>query len=262
MRRLHLFELEDQGWFPAALRDAGTAYLALAARASGHAALLAPKLRDALRASGEKRIVDLCSGGGGPLGEIVPALAREGVEVQALLTDFYPNAGALARVSERSGGRIGWSRAPVDAARVPAELAGLRTIFNAFHHFRPASARAILADAAAARRPIAVFEIAGREPLVMLGILFAPLLFALALPFLRPFRWTWLPLTYLVPVLPLFVLWDGIVSCLRVYSTDELAELVASLPEQDRDAFVWDIGRIRLGSAPAHATYLFGRPKA
>jgi hypothetical protein len=261
LRRLHLFELEDQTWFPRVLRDAGTAFLALAARVGGHASALAPELAAALRASGEKRIVDLCSGGGGPIAEIVPALARAGLEVEATLTDFYPNQGALAHVAERSGGRIRWSRAPVDATHVPRELAGLRTIFNALHHFRPETARAILADAAAARRPIAVFETVGRDPLALLAVLFAPLSFALLLPFLRPFRWVWLPLTYLVPVLPAFVLWDGVVSCLRVYSPDELRELVASIEPRHRDAYSWDIGRVRLGATPLRATYLIGTPR-
>jgi len=262
MSRVHLFELEDQTWFPRVFRDAGTAYLELANRLGRHSAALAPKLAEALAASGEKRIVDLCSGGAGPVAGIVDALALQGVEVHALLTDFYPNAGSLARASACSAGRIDWVREPVDATQVPRELAGVRTIFSAFHHFRPASARGILADAAAAGRPIAIFEIVAREPLALFSMLFVPLVFALSLPFLRPFRWLWLPFTYLLPVLPLFVLWDGLVSCLRVYSPSELRRLVDSLEARHRDAYTWDIGRIRLGVAPARATYLVAVPRS
>jgi len=262
MDRLHLFELEDQPWFPRVLRDAGTAFLELAARVAGHSAALAPKLEETLAAAGEKRIVDLCSGGAGPVTEIVDVLARRGTEVHALLTDFYPNEGSLARVSARSAGRIDWRREPVDATRVPRELAGVRTIFNALHHFRPEAARGIIADAAAAGRPIAIFEVIGRDPISLVGILFAPLFFALSLPLLRPFRWVWVPLTYLVPILPLFVLWDGVVSCLRIYSPRELRALVESLEPRDRNAFTWDIGRIRLPGPPAHATYLVGVPRS
>ena len=261
MRRVHLVELEDQPWFPRLLRDAGTAYLELAARIAGHSALLAPELERVLRASGAKRVVDLCSGGGGPVVAIAEELARSGQPIEVTLTDFYPNLPAFERASERSGGRIAFSPAPVDATRVPPELAGLRTIFNAFHHFRPASAARILGAAADAREPIAVFEIAGREPATMLGILFSPLLFALALPFLRPFRWAWVPLTYLVPVLPLFVLWDGLVSCLRVYMPDDLRELIARLEPRHPEAYTWEIRQKRLGAAPAHATILIGLPR-
>jgi hypothetical protein len=262
MGRVHLFELEDQEWFPGVVRDAGTAFLAFASRVSGHARALAPVLQRALSAAGERRIVDLCSGGAGPVAEIVDALAARGCEVHATLTDFYPNAGSLARVSARSAGRIEWRREPVDASRVPPELAGVRTIFNALHHFRPQAVRAILTDAAAARRPIAIFEVVAREPMAIVGMLFSPLFFALSLPFLRPFRWIWVPLTYLLPVLPLFVLWDGIVSCLRVYSADELQALVDSLDPRHRDGYDWEIGRVRLGASPARATVLIGVPRA
>jgi hypothetical protein len=262
MNRVHLFELEDQPWFPRILRDAGTAYLEFAARMAGHSAALAPTLEQALAACDEKRIVDLCSGGAGPVGAIVEELARRGIEVHALLTDFYPNEGSLARVAARSSGRIDWRPEPVDAMHVPRELAGVRTLFNALHHFRPEAARGILADAAAAGRPIAIFEVIGRQPAPLIGILFAPLLFALSLPFLRPFRWQWIPLTYLLPILPLFVLWDGLVSCFRVYSPAELHALVDSLEPRHRDAYDWDIGRIRMPGPPVFATYLVGVPRA
>ena len=262
MRRVQLVELEDQPWFPRLWRDAGTAYLELAARIAGHSARLAPELARVLRASGAKRIVDLCSGGGGPVVAITEELAKAGQPVEVLLTDFYPNLPAFARARELSGGRIDFSTAPVDATKVPAELGGLRTIFNAFHHFPPAAAARILGDAADARQPIAVFEIAGREPATLLGILFAPILFALTLPLLRPFRWAWLPFTYLLPVLPLFVLWDGLVSCLRVYMPADLRELLARLERRHRDAYTWEIARVRLGAAPAHATVLVGLPRA
>jgi hypothetical protein len=262
MGRFHLFELEDQAWFPRVLRDAGTAFLELASRISGHATALAPLLQNALTAAGEKRIVDLCSGGAGPVAEIVDVLASRGVEVRATLTDFHPNVGSLARVSARSAGRIDWVREPVDATRVPLELQGVRTIFNALHHFRPEAVRGILADAVATRSPIAVFEVVAREPVAILGVLFAPLFFALTLPALRPFRWVWVPLTYLVPVLPLFVLWDGLVSCLRVYSPSELRAIVDSLEPRHRDAYAWEIGSAPLGATPGRATYLIGTPRA
>jgi hypothetical protein len=57
----------------------------------------------------------------------------------------------------------------------------------------------------------------------------------------------------------LFVLWDGIVSWLRIYSVEELRELVDGIDAPD---WVWDIGSIQLGKAPLHGTYLVGYPKA
>jgi hypothetical protein len=77
----------------------------------------------------------------------------------------------------------------------------------------------------------------------------------IATPFVKPFRFSRLLFTYLLPLMPLCILWDGIVSCLRVYSPDELRTLVAQLGNTDYD---WDIGTTRVG--PGVATYLIGTP--
>ena len=257
MKRMQLVELEDLPWFPAILRDGGTAYLELVVRVSGHAARLAPTVQRALAASGATRIVDLCSGGGGPTGVVSEALAAAGSPVEMVLSDRYPNTASLASTAARSGGRITVSPTPIDAAHVPADLTGLRTLYNAFHHFPPEAARTILADAVAARQPIAVFEVVSREPLMLVALLFSPVSVTLTLPFWRPFRWPWLLWTWAIPVMQLFVLWDGLVSWLRIYDVEELRALVATIPSPDWE---WEVGTIKLGDAPAHATYLVGRP--
>lgn len=256
--RIHLFELEDQPWLPRLVRDAGTAYLELAARLSGHAEAIVPVLREALEASGEREILDLCSGGTGPLPAALDQLAEiSGIETSATLSDLYPNREAFARASQQHP-RVTARLEPLDAAQVPAELPGLRTLFNGFHHFRPADARRILADAARRRRSILAVEVLARHPLALSVVVVAPILSLLALPFLRPFRWGWLPLTYLVPVIPLFIAWDGFVSCLRCYSPAELQQLTESVGAED---YEWRIGSLRTPGAPFSSTTLLGTPR-
>ncbi len=255
---MHLFELEDFPWFPSSWRDAGTSFLELAMRLSGHAKILAPSVADAVRATGATRIIDLCAGGGGPLPIIMHELSKHGMPVKALLTDLYPNVPAFQRVAAASGGLIEAHTEPVDATNVPRELGGLRVMFNAFHHFKPERAKAVLRDAVEKEQAIAIFEVVSREPLPLIGMLASPINFAVAVPFLRPFQWSWLLFTYLLPALPAFVLWDGLVSCLRIYSEAELRELTSSI--ETPTGWTWAIGRVRLGKAPAHATYLLGLP--
>ena len=257
MARVHLFEIEDQPWFPAVLRDAATAYLDVAARVTGQIQRFGPKLREALERSGQRELVDLCSGSGGPVVTMVEALAQQGVEVRAELTDLYPNKPALARAAERDPQRIRWSEQPVDALAVPADRTGMRTIFNALHHLRPAQARALLGDAARAGRPIAAFELVSRSPPVLLGMLFAPLMTMLLMPFTRGVRLSWLVFTYVIPLVPLVVMFDGIVSCLRVYAPDELRALVADI---DVPGYAWDIGTVPMGPPGIHGTYIIGIP--
>ena len=252
MRRLHLFELEDQPWFPTAIRDLATDYLQFVQERFRIDRAMTPLVRRALDAGNAARIVDLCSGGSGPLLALVRDLAAEGRPIRATLTDLFPNAAAFGRIAAASGGLIDYEREPVDARDVPARLTGLRTIFNGFHHLRPADARAILHAAAAARQPIAIFEVSERS-LRTLPVLLTPIFVWAATPFIRPFtpaRFVW---TYLLPLVPLTCLWDGIVSQLRAYTVPELRALCAgSAPMQ------WDAGQVSIAKGRGRLTYLIG----
>jgi hypothetical protein len=218
----------------------------------------APLLARALALVGDTRIIDLCSGGGGPWLDLVRRIPAEGGPVpRVLLTDWFPNQAAFARLQELGGGAIAGDSDPVSATAVPARLTGFRTLFTALHHFPPAEAHAILTDAVRARQGIAVFEVTSRTPLSLLGVLFLPLLVLLFTPFIRPFRWSRLFWTYLVPLVPLAVWFDGTVSCLRTYTPEELGDLVKDLQE----GYEWDIGAVRSTPLPSRIAYLVGQPR-
>jgi hypothetical protein len=259
MRRMQLVELEDLPYCPAVLRDGGTAFLELAERLSGHGRMLLDPLERVLDTTGAREIVDLCSGGGGPAAMLADELAKRGRNVRVTLTDRYPNHHAFERLAAGSGGRIRAWHEPVDATAVPPQLSGVRTVFNAFHHFDRAHARELLQRAVNDRQPIAVFEVVSRELPMLLNLLLTPVIVSLSVPFWRPFRWPWLALTWLLPVMQTFVLWDGVVSWLRIYSVEELRELIT---EVDAPDWEWDVGTIQLGKAPLHGTYLVGHPRA
>lgn len=257
MSRIHLFELEDQSWLPDVIRDAGTGYLERVSQLAGHPAVLAPILADALRRSGETRIVDLCSGGSGPLAATLEQMVEtEGIEATATLTDLYPNHGAFERLT-RDHAALSAVYESVDATSVPSELVGLRTLINGFHHFRPELARRILENAVETRSPVAIFELVAPHPIAALGMFFAFFATYFIVPTLRPFRWGWIPLTYLFPVIPLFIFWDGFVSCLRCYRPRELREMTADLTTSD---YSWEIGELELPGAPFSGSYMIGMP--
>ena len=90
-----------------------------------------------------------------------------------------------------------------------------------------------------------------------MAMLFSPIAVLLVTPFIRPFRLRRLLFTYLLPILPFFVLWDGIVSCLRTYSVEEMEALVASL--HNNTTYNWEIGSKK---GKAHKVlFLIGTPK-
>ena len=101
MRRRHLIELEDQPWFPAVVRDLATDYLQFAQTASELDRAMTPLIREALAATGSTHIVDLCSGGSGPLTAVIEALRQMGIQATATLTDLYPNLPAFERAAAR-----------------------------------------------------------------------------------------------------------------------------------------------------------------
>lgn len=255
MRRFHLLELEDQAWFPAVGRDLATDYLHFAQTATSLYKAMTPLIAEALNAAGTTHIVDLCSGGSGPLPAVIDELRAAGIQATATLTDLFPNLPAFEEVATKSGGAIAYLGTSVDARNVPRELRGLRTLFNGFHHFRPADARAILADAATARQPIAIFEASRRSFRTLIPILFMPLFVWLSTPFMRPFKWKRLLFTYPVPLVPLTCLWDGVVSQLRAYTVDELNELGRAAGTMQ-----WRAGLRPFPHGPGQLTYLVGWP--
>ena len=90
-----------------------------------------------------------------------------------------------------------------------------------------------------------VFEGQERSLPSILGMVFSPITLLLSTPFIRPFELKRLVFTYLIPILPILVLWDGVVSCLRTYSINELKVLVQSI--EGNEHFNWEINTVKSG---------------
>lgn len=258
MRRLHLFEFEDLPWFPAAIRDSMTDLLGMTIAVARIYHPVVPLLAEALRTTGDRTILDLCSGGGGPVPTLRELLARDhGIEVEVRLSDFYPNVAAFERIAEKAGGGVSYVPTSVDAMHVPATLAGFRTMFTCLHHFKPAQAQAILRDAWAHSRGIAVFEFTERSLAGLASMVLSPLSAVALTPFIRPFRWSRLALTYVVPVVPALFMFDGVVSQLRTYTPDELRGLTKGMKRFD---YRWEVGQVEHPWLPGKVSYLLGVP--
>jgi hypothetical protein len=251
MGRKHLFEFTDQPWLPALFRDGMTDYLRVISNLLGAHKAMAPELEGALQLSGANRIVDLGSGGGGPILDIHRHLNSK---IPVLLTDYYPNYQAFESVATE---QITGHPEPVDARSVPASLTGLRTVCNTFHHFQPEEARAILQDAFHKGQSICVFELTGRTAFNFLSVVMKPFLVALVIPLVRPIRWPYWFFTYLCPLLPLMTTWDAFVSHLRAYSPRELEALIADFQSTD---YRWEIVQRPVLKIGVKLTALIGTP--
>lgn len=259
--RFHLFEWEDQSWLPRTLRDFITHHLQFTFSAPATEPLreaVVDILAPPLNRSGETNIVDVCSGGGGPLIAVMPNLcARVGAKVTAKLTDLFPNLDAFAAIERETHGEVTGERRPISAFDVPTDLGRFQTVFTALHHFKPDDAKRVLADAAAKRRTIAVIEPFNRKATAataiggfLLGLLRTPFMGRMTLA-----RFLW---TYPIPIAPMILSWDGFVSCLRAYTPDELSAMGREVAPN----YKWEAGEreVVLPAAKLTLTYLIGEP--
>jgi hypothetical protein len=255
MKRKQLFEFEDQNWFPAFLRNYLTDFLQFISNQFEIYKKVTPLLSELVKKEGSNTIVDLASGGGGGLYRLSNRLKEEHPDLKIILTDYYPNRKAFEYVHKQSN-LFTYETQPVDARSVPAHLKGVRTQFLSLHHFREEDAVRILQNAVDSKSPIALFESQERNVKSVLAMLFSPVNVLLMTPFIRPFSFGRLVFTYLIPLVPLFVMLDGILSALRTYTIPEMNELISRV--EGHEQFEWKVGRQKSG--PAGILYLIGEP--
>ncbi len=256
--RIHGFELHEQPWLPETLRSALTEWLRVLWEYSRAEVVITPLLQAAIVSSGAGRVVDLCSGGSGPILGIQAELARRGVQIPVVLTDKFPDRESLSALTLDYRRNVTACLHSIDAASVPEKLTGLRTLFNSFHHFRPQEARDILRAAWVDRQPIGIFEITART-LPKLALCFPASFFSCFLLIwrMRPRRAIWWTLTWVAPLIPFIVGWDALVSHLRSYTPSELYALTEGL---DDASWRWQQGRVAAPRGGVEITFLIGTP--
>jgi hypothetical protein len=256
MQRKPWFEFHDHRLYPAFLRDLMTDALQSIWNAQKIYSPIAPRLANSISESGARRVIDLCSGAGGPWLRLLAEFDRNGVpHPPILLTDKYPSRESIRNLGSTAGNRLSFHPTPVDAMEIPANLTGFRTMFSTFHHFGPAEARAILKSAFEQHHGIGIFEAAKRDATTLAAVIGVPFIALRLTPRICPFRWSRILWTYCLPVIPITLWLDGMLSCLRSYSQTDLRELISGLTA---DNYRWEIGEERGGLVAI--TYLIGCP--
>ena len=164
---------------------------------------------------------------------------KDGIDF--VLTDIAPHPSAWAAAAKKSP-HIHYIDASVDATAAPSDLLELSTlpraskkrpvfrIFNlAFHHFDEQPARTLLANTIATSSGFAIFELVGRTPLALLTtVLMTPVLLLLT-PFAFWGDWVHLFWTFVLPVIPFVVFFDGVMSAIRIRTGEEVRDMVESV---------------------------------
>ncbi len=177
------------------------------------------------------------NGDGGANGQVNGAAGgQRGGGVDFVMTDIHPHLPEWVKASNKSK-NLYYVPSPVDAAAAPHDLLSMartqekskkifRLFFLAFHHFPDPFATRILHNTLTHSSGFAIVELQGRDLgsiVTILGML--PLLWA------GSWWWFWgnwglLFWTYVVPVVPFVLVFDGVVSALRTRRDGEILGLI------------------------------------
>ncbi|MBK9732493.1 MAG: class I SAM-dependent methyltransferase [Chitinophagaceae bacterium] len=256
--RPHLFEFEDLPWFPQVIREGMMDFLRHNISWLNFYEPVAPLLKETLMATQKNELLELCAGGGGGVLKLMKYLNAIDCHPQITLSDLYPNIETYQKLKLETNGKIDFMEQPVDALNVPATVTGMRLLFSSFHHFRPESAKEILADAVNKKEAIGIFDAGNKGIFTMLFgvILLQPIAFLVLTPFFKPFRWSRLLFTYLLPLIPLCTIWDGCISILRFYTVEELKVLTEQISPNH---YTWKVGQLK-NRWGLKVNYLIGHP--
>jgi hypothetical protein len=258
LNRAHLFEFNDMPWLPLPVRKTlmeQLQHMAVQLRLydAGFDAI-----SQVLDRAGTRTIQALCAGDGGLMLALSRHLKRD--DLRIVLSDKFPSLDSFREREQESGGRLSYESESVDVLDVPEHMAGLRLIVNAVHHFEAPMVRAILADAVAKRQPIVFMEPVQRDLLSILRFSAAAPLLSLyfSVGGIRPLNLRRTLLGAVAPVGSLCFFFDGIVSHLRAYRTEEWEALIREV--DGHESYTWET-RYLPGFMGSRLTFLAGLPQ-
>ena len=229
--KLELFEFNECSWVPSVLREMSTDFLSSLWCFDGFGTTkpaITPVLtlmEKSIEHTKKPTLVDLASGSGEASTKLYFHLKQKGYEnAKIVLTDLYPNIEKFKQLSKKDE-NIAYEENSVDAMK--CNIDGFRTFFASFHHFNYKQAVEILKDTVNKLEGIGIFEMTyGGLWNLFLLIGLAPLWVLLLTPVIKPFKFTRILFTYIIPIIPLMLWWDGFVSVLRTYTKKELMHLI------------------------------------
>lgn len=264
MKRIQLFEFEDQAWLPKFIRTAITNLIVVFHKMTGTTEVIATLLQDAGEAHPFPRIVDMGSGSGGAMPEVVRKLNEgSGTKVELILSDLYPHPDIIQAFNSNGDDLITYHKEPLNATRMDQMPEGIKTMVNSFHHMPPLVAKEILQSAEKNKQPFLVYEMAENNIPIVLWWLLLPLSLVILVimclcmtPFVHPLTWHQLVFTYLIPVIPLVYAWDGQASLVRTYTFKDIESLIG---ERSPD-YTWKMGQGLRKNGKKAGYYILGYP--
>ncbi len=209
-------ELEDFDWFPEILRNQQTEFIGYVVTRFHIYQTLQRYLQS--RIPKGSSIVDLCSGSGQPA---ISLFCGDEHYDTLVLTDKFPNK------NDAVDDGCFYDPSSQDVLEMNFDKKNIYTMFNSFHHFKDDEQLKLIRRMRASGSEAYFVEILSPDLLCFLKVLAMTTVGQIFLaPFVKPFSWSRLFFTYIIPVNILTIAWDGIVSVLKSKSVKAYRELL------------------------------------
>jgi hypothetical protein len=198
MKRIQLFEFEDFTWFPKPIRTGMTNLLVVLHKMMGTSDVIINLIITLKKQHKFSQIIDLGSGSGGIMPEVVSTINKENNSevLNLILTDLHPNPKVIRRFNIDINNNTSYLETSANATNLSDFPNGLKTMINSFHHMPPKVAKSILKSAHDNKQLLLIYEIGENKIPTLIWWLLLPLsliiLFFMSLlmtPFVKPLTW-------------------------------------------------------------------------
>lgn len=230
MKRKQVTQFMNRRWYPDLLKNLMFEFMSWFVGIVGAAKPFMPLIEEAIEKSGSKTLINLKQNTGAGFETVRPYLPDD---ISTLDIDFTPGS-------------------------FSADQDGIYVMINGFHQLNPGEARQILQTLAAQKKFTLILEGNNDSLRQIFGMtIIVPLTVILTAPFVKPFRFSRLIFSWVIPILPFITMIDGCLALLKLYNPDDLNELTGSL--ENGSGYNWQSGKADNGRG-GKIIYLTGRP--
>lgn len=236
MKRRHLLEFNERSECPKFIRDSVVETLGMGLRLINMGNIIGPPFAKFMQRTQVSQVLDLCTGTGVPVRLLAQWLKEHGeTSPKFLVSDLFPNLESFEEITSQKELGIQSVDVSVNALNVDSGLEhDTRTIINSFHHFTPIMAEAILEDTVQKNKSIFIYEGFRRDPMGLVPTGPWMTLALLANPWIaKRSKFLKIIFSYIIPIIPLIAMWDGLVSTLRIHTEHDLMEMVSKWPQYE-----------------------------
>lgn len=188
-----------------------------------------PMIRKFSQQNKGETLLDPCAGSGHVNLLIAKELEKE-EDFKFYLSDFMTDRAPkfAKQINEANHPNIHYIEHSVDLLQMKDEVEFPKVFINSFHHFSPDQVAKIFRDHARVKKDILILEYCRKTPLNFFSMVTGPFIGMLLFPLIvekKDILWSFI-FVFIIPLIPLMLLWDGVISSLRTYSRMDIEKIL------------------------------------